>query len=504
MDITNLLNGIRVRPNGSGPIYLQIANILAAKIQDCTLPAGNKLPPERELARLLGVSRTTAIHVYKLLEERGLVLTKVGSGTYVADFAGEMDDQQPALPWEQLFTPQYKSPLSSVIRTLISAPATGDSISLSAGLPDPALYPVAVMEKLLAENSGFWDPAGLTYLPTEGYLPLRRSLAAWHCQQGAPTTPDHILVVSGSQQGLYLIAKTFVEPRDYVVVESPTYMGAIQILHSSGARILPLPLSGSLDLLEDYLIRYRPKLLYTIPTFHNPSGRVMPADYRRQLISLAARHRLIIVEDDPYGQLYYGHQPPAPLRDSDTYGGVIYLGTLSKILFPGLRIGWVTAAPQVINRLAQEKQYVDLHSNNLAQKMVHLFLAENLLPGHLSAVRKEYKNRRDAMIGAIRQYCSKNLDFDIPGGGFYLWCNVRSSASPDELLHQAAIAGVSFVPGEAFYSNGSGNRQQIRLCFASHNSSRLAEGIRRLGRVFASSASSTAPPPPPAAGLPII
>ncbi len=503
MDITKMLSGIRIDQASSAPMYLQLANALAAKIQNSTLSAGAKLPPERELVKLLEVSRTTIINAYRLLEERGLIITRVGSGTYVAEplFTNQ---SSATILWEQLFTPQYKSPLSSLLRTLIATPTADETISLAAGMPDPAFYPLSIIEKALVSSKYDLEVSDFGHMTTEGYLPLRRSLATWQSLQGIQAAPDQFLIASGSQQGLYLIVKAFVEPRDYVIVESPTYLGAIQSLEASGARILTLPPSDDInfELLEDYLIRYRPKLMYTIPTFQNPTGRVMSLHDRQELIRLAARYRLVIVEDDPYSQLYYGQQPPPSLKSLDTYGGVIYIGTFSKILFPGLRTGWVIAAPQVINRLAQEKQHIDLHSNSLSQILLHTCLGEEFLTNHLSTVRMEYKKRRDAMVSAIRRYCNGYMDFNIPEGGFYLWCTLTPPASGTELIRRAAAAGVSFVPGEAFYTNGS-KSNEIRLCFATHNEELLKEGIRRLGRIFASGAAN-AVQPSDIAGRPII
>lgn len=502
MDITKLLCGIRSTDATNAPLYVQIANSLAAKIQDATLPLGTKLPPERELARILEVSRTTAINAYRLLEERGLITTRVGSGTYVASLAAG-SDQTSSVPWEQLFIPQYKSPLSSLIRTLIDTPTADQTISFAAGLPDPAYYPVTMMTAGLAGNAQTMDWADFGHISTEGYLPFRRSLLAWLQQIGIETTLDNILIASGSQQGLYLVIKTFVEPNDYVILESPTYLGAIQILEASGAKILYLPQSDRLDLavFEDYLIRYRPKLFYTIPTFQNPTGKVVSLTERQEVIRLAARYRLAIIEDDPYSQLYYGQQPPPSLKALDTYGGVIYLGTFSKIVMPGLRTGWVVAAPQVINRLAQEKQYIDLHSSNLSQIVLHSFLSENALPAHLTTVRKIYKSRRDAMITALRRYC-KSLVFTPAEGGFYLWCRFSPTISPGELYRRAATAGVTFVPGAAFYRSGT-DSHEMRLCFSTHDEASITEGIRIIGRILSSGATDM-PVSPSQTGKPII
>ncbi len=504
MDITKILSGIRLNTTLSMPLYLQIATALAAKIQDFTLPTGTKLPPERELAKLLGVSRTTAINAYSSLEERGLVSTRVGSGTFVSTENPSSRPQTPAMPWEQLFTPSYKAPLASILRSLIDSPTADDTISMAAGMPDPAFYPFEMLQSLLDKQHHPIDPADLGLIATEGYLPLRRSLAAWQTRLGNPASPDQLLIVSGSQQGLYLVVKSFIEPRDYVIVESPAYLGAIQLLEASGARLLCLPPTGKIDMeiLEDYLVRYRPKLFYTMSDFQNPTGRVMPLSERQELIRLAARHRLTLIEDDPYSLLYYGSPPPPSLKQLDTYGGVIHLGTFSKVLFPGLRTGWVHAEPPVINRLAQEKQYIDLHSNNMAQILLNTCLEEDIFPSHLMHVRREYKKRRNAMAAALRKYCGSLLDFDLAEGGLYLWGRMSATVSPAELLRRSAALGISFVPGDAFYSHGIASHE-IRLCFATHDEERLTEGIRRLGRAL-SSVSSIATPMVETAGRPII
>ena len=490
MDITKTFAAMRLNAESSVPLYLQIARGLTEKIYDLTLAPGAKLPPERELARLLGVSRTTAINAYGLLEERGLVSSRVGSGTYVTGHEAAADEARtPAMPWEQLFSPAYKAPLASIMRSLIASPTAGDTFSLAAGMPDPALYPVDMIQAALDGNRHRFDLADLGLIATEGYLPLRCSLAAWQSRLGVPTSPDQILIVSGSQQGLYLIVRSFIEPRDYVIVESPTYLGAIQACEAAGARLLCLPPTSSLDfsLLEDYLIRYRPKLFYIMADYKNPTGQTMPLAERQELLRLAARHRLVIIEDDPYSQLYYGCPPPPSLKQLDPYGGVIHLGTFSKIVFPGLRTGWVHAAPQVVNRLAQEKQYVDLHSHNLAQMILHVCLAEDSLSPHLVRVRREYKKRRDAMAAAIRRYCGPTMEFEPVSGGLYLWGRLAPSVSPTELLRRAAAVGVSFVPGDAFYLHGA-ESHEIRLCFATHTEDILAEGIRRLSRLLADAA----------------
>ncbi len=488
MDISKYFSQNQLDHHSLKPLYLQIQEIIAEKILEHQLPPGSKLPPERELASYFAVSRTTAINAYRHLEQEGLIQTKVGSGTYVANSSPNTINTLPPMPWHQLFSPHPQSPLSSILRELVSTPVSESNISLAAGMPDPTFYPFEFFSNLFQKNKSSMDLIDLGHIPTEGYAPLRHTLASTHCNNFSnPITPDNILILSGAQQGIYLISKIFLQPGDCVIVESPTYIGAIQVFHNAGVRILTLPANSSLPLalLEDYLIRYRPKLFYTIPTFQNPNGRVIPLGERQELLRLASRHHLIIVEDDPYSELYYHEPPPPSLKALDHHDNVIYLGTFSKTLFPGLRIGWMVAATAVINRIALEKQYVDLHSSNLSQWLLHLFLQEGALETHLKNVRKEYKKRRNAMANSIRRYCGSALDFSLPAGGFYLWCKLQTPITSPLLLHEARKNGVSFVPGEAFYTDQS-NLKELRLCFASHPEEKLEEGIRRLAKSLSS------------------
>ena len=488
MDISKQFLRNQLDRNLSKPLYLQILDIITRKITDHTIPPGSKLPPERELASLFAVSRTTAINAYRQLEQQGLIQTKIGSGTYVVDVPIKSINITPPMPWNQLFSPYPKSPVSSILRELVSTPNSEENISLAAGLPDPILYPFDIFADLFHKHRRKIDLADLGYISTEGYSPLRQMLATMHCQKDiTPTTTDNLLILSGAQQGIYLISKIFLQPGDCVIVESPTYIGAIQVFQNAGVRILTLPSNTTLPLaiLEDYLIRYRPKLFYIIPTFQNPNGRVLPLNERQELLRLAAQHQLIIVEDDPYSELYYHEPPPLSLKALDHHNCVIYLGTFSKTLFPGLRTGWMVAPPPVINRIALEKQYVDLHSNNLSQWLIYLFLKEGALQPHLTQVRKEYKKRRDTAANSIRRYCGSDLVFSLPAGGFYLWCKLQTGVTSQILLHEATKTGVSFVPGEAFYTDQS-NLKELRLCFATHPEAKLQEGIKRLAKTLSS------------------
>ena len=485
MDISKFLTDTKLEASSGRPLYLQTAEIVTDLIINYVLPAGTKLPPERELAELLGISRTTAINAYRRLEQQGLVITRVGSGTYVAEPAKEKGSTTTEIPWPQLFAAYPQTPFSSILRELVSTPAAADNISFAVGMPDPDLYPVDIFTDLTRKNMNLINRSDLSYIPTEGYAPLRRSAAKMLTKKGILVTTDNIIILSGAQQGLYLLSKVLLEPGDYVVTEAPTFVGAIQAFQAAGARMLSLPVAENfpLSVLEDYLIRYRPKMLYLMPTYQNPSGRTISEGERRALLELAVRHRLVIVEDDPYSELYYGELPPPALKALDPYGGVIYLGTFSKNLVPGLRTGYIVGHPALINRLALDKQYLDLHSNNFSQWLINEFLEHGHLDNHLALVRGEYKKRRDTAIKALRRFCGSAIDFECPDGGYYLWCRMKPPGTARRLLHEAVKSGVSFVPGEAFYTAPS-QYNEFRICFTGQGENLLTEGIRRLGQAL--------------------
>ena len=499
MDISKIIAG-RLNPEAEQPLYLQLTGLVEARIRDRSLPPGSKLPPERDLAKLFAVSRTTAINVYRELERKELICTKVGSGTYVTDLPHSGTDSE--VPWQELFATHFQSPLSSILRELVT-PIQPGHISLAAGMADPSLYPLNAFQDIIAQQLPKMNPADLGHIGTEGYQPLREVLAKRATQSGIPASAANIMTLAGSQQGLYLVCKAFLEPGDYVIVQAPTFIGAIQVFQTAGARILSLPAGPSfpLALLEDYLVRYRPKLMYLIPTYQNPTGESLSLHDRKEVLRLAARHRLAILEDDPYGELWY-EAPPAPaLKSLDPYGGVIYLSTFSKTVCPGLRVGWLAAPPLVVNRLAIEKQYIDLHTNNLAQWLIGFYLAAGLYEEHLDTVRKEYKKRRDVLFLALQRLCGDHLSFAMPEGGFYLWCQLRQ---PDwtarVLLHEGAKHGLSFVPGEAFYADQKGENQ-LRLCFTTHPAPDLLEGAKRLQKCLAAYPDRLRRIQPAAAGL---
>ncbi|UCC62772.1 MAG: PLP-dependent aminotransferase family protein [Anaerolineae bacterium] len=469
------------------PLYLQIRNQLRDMILDGTLSEGSRLMPERKLAAALGVNRSTVVNAYRELAADGLVKARVGQGTTVchplsAEAPGSEAAPPPPLIWGEYLVPRPKEERDPVLRDLMVFLSRADIISFAAGVPAPELYPLDGFRQAMTH---VLDTAGRTLLrpcPIEGYYPLRQTLARRMSRRGATVTAENILIITGSQQGLDLIARAFLRAGDEVVVEAPSYLGALQIFSAAGARLLPVPLDKEgmrLDILENILIRYRPKLIYTLPTFQNPSGRTMSPRRRLRLLELARRHRLPVVEDDPYGEFYSTDRPPSPLLALDQDGYVIYLSTFSKTLFPGLRLGWVAAPRPVVDRLGQIKQLADLHCSTLIQGAVCEFCQRGALDKHLDRVRNLYRQRRDAMLAALTEYGPTGLEWDEPQGGFNLWCWLPGGLKARRLMAEAARQNVVLVPGEIFYPDGGG-QEEIRLNFSNPPIARIQEGIQRL------------------------
>jgi 2-aminoadipate transaminase len=480
---------LRLDRDGLTPIYLQIRNQLREMILDGTLSEGSRLPPERKMATALRVNRSTVVNAYRELAADGLVEGHVGRGTIICrpplSPSPQPSDLLTAYPlaWNEYFVPRTEGGRDPLLRDLMALLARADTISFAAGVPAPELYPLDDFRQTMTHVLSSTGQALLQPCPVEGYYPLRQTIARRMARRGGDVRAENILIVTGSQQGLDLIARAFLRAGDEVVVEAPSYLGALQIFSAAGTRLLGVPLDEDgmrLDVLENTLIRYRPKLIYTLPTFQNPSGCTMTPRRRLRLLELARRHRVPIVEDDPYGELYYTSQAPSPLLALDQEGYVIYLSTFSKILFPGLRLGWVAAPRPVIERLSQIKQLADLHCSTLIQGAVHEFCQRGALDRHLDRVRDLYRQRRDAMLAALAEYAPTGLEGDEPQGGFNLWCRLPPGLKARQLMAEAARQRVALVPGEVFYPDGGG-QEEMRLNFSCPPVAQIEEGIRRLG-----------------------
>ncbi|MGD9894145.1 MAG: PLP-dependent aminotransferase family protein [Dehalococcoidia bacterium] len=469
MDFTTLT----LDRTGGLPLYRQVCDALAAAIGGGDIRPGERLPSERDLAGCLSLSRTTVVNAYRELQARGLVRGHVGRGTVVC---AEPESDGAPFAWRGKVAVAAQRTMDTSLRTLVRSAEDTDLISLAAGAAALECFPLDDFRErcdaVLRDN-----PAGALGLgPTEGQPEFRRALAA---RFGA--RPEQVLVLTGGQQGLDLIARCLLDPGDYVVMDRPGYLGAIQTFRAAGARIAGWDLArADLGELEDLLLRYRPKLLYTNPTFQNPTGRVLPAADRRDLLGLAARYRLPVVEDEPYRALGFGTEPPPTLFHLDRHDLVIHLSTYSKTLASGLRLGWLAAAPAVVEQLTLIKQRSDVFSPSLPQLVVAGMLRDGRLDAHIETLRLEHARRHHAMDAALqRQMPPGSMSFAPVTGGIFLWCRLHPSIDGEAVLVEADRAGVSYVRGDLFYADRAG-AQEMRLCFSATAAARIDEGIRRL------------------------
>ncbi|KJR48365.1 Transcriptional regulator, GntR family domain / Aspartate aminotransferase [Desulfosporosinus sp. I2] len=472
------------------PLYLQIESQIRQLILANDLPPGFRLPPERKLATSLGVNRTTVVNAYHELVADGLIQPHVGKGTIVSPpqpanpSLGHFSNAKAIQPisWQNFYTRQSERMHNPVLASILDEIGENDEISFALGSPAGEYYPLEEFKEISKKVMRPDNWRAFEYGPTIGHYPLRQYLADWLSQRGLHTQAQTILITSGSQQGLDLLTKIFLEPGDYIVIEEPSFLGAIGVFKAAGAHILTVPVDQEglkTDVLEQILSRHRPKFIYTLPTFQNPSGTTMSLARRHKLLELAYQYHIPIVEDDPYSELYYENEPLPSLKSLDEFGHVIYLGTFSKILFPGLRLGWCVAPSQVLEQLSLAKQLVDLHTSTIAQWVMAEFCKQGLLDKHLPIVRNQYRLQRDAMVTALTEFAPQGLSWTIPEGGYYLWCELPPDMKAAALLTRAADKKVTFVPGNAFHVN-SGGKDRIRLCFARHSETTIREGIYRL------------------------
>jgi len=470
------------------PIYRQIEGQIRALILAGRLPPGFHLPSERRLSQELGVNRTTVVNAYRELAADGLVEGHVGQGTRVlgpAPLRGDESRLSLPLAWAGLVRSR---PQESVLARRVAALAAQPGvISLAAGAPDtvssPHLHLAEAAQHLLARagQDMFQDS------PSEGLLPLRQELARRLTAKGfGRASARQVFILSGSQQGLYLVAQLLLQPGDAVLVESPTYLGALEVFRAVGARLVGVPMDGEgmqVEAAERVLAHAGIRLIYTIPNFQNPTGDTMSGERRASLLTLAQRYQVPILEDDLYGELAYGASPPASIRSLDEHGDVLYLGSLSPVLGSGLRLGWLLVPTAIAGPLLALRQTMDLHPNNLVQAVVQELLGDGSLDAHLEWARQTYARRRDAMLAALQHYALGAMQWSKPAGGFYIWCVLPESVSARELLEEAAAEKVVFVPGELFHPSGNGDGF-LRLSFAHLGEEEINEGVRRLGRAL--------------------
>ncbi len=385
---------------------------------------------------------------------------------------------------------------TSAIRELFKLLGKPGIISFAGGFPDSAMFDVdgiqAAVNQALAEEPG----AALQYGATEGYQPLREQLSAFMASKGAQgVAPENLIVTTGSQQALDLLGKTLISPGDKVIVEGPTFLATIQCFRLYGAQLISAPIDGNgvkTDELEKLIVEHRPKFVYLIPTFGNPSGAMLSLERRKKVLELAVKYQTVVVEDDPYGDLYFGEAPPPSLLAlSATVPGsrelLVHCGSLSKVLSPGLRVGWMIAPAELLAKATMCKQFSDAHTSTFAQATAAQYLKAGRMPATLAHVRKVYAERAQAMGDALRSDLGDAIEFVQPQGGLFVWARLTGAggkvADGNVFAKRAIEQGVAFVPGTPFFC-ANPDHATLRLSFATVGVDKIREGVARLAQAL--------------------
>ena len=380
---------------------------------------------------------------------------------------------------------------SSAMRDLMAVTARPEVISLAGGLPDTSSFPpetfAAIAQRIAHESCA----KALQYGPTEGLAGTKDCIAeVMYADGGMRIDPDHLIVTTGGQQVIDLVTKTLIDPGDVIVAEAPTYPGAVPTFSSYQADVVQIEIDSDgmrIDLLEERLNELdrdgrRPKFIYTVPSFQNPAGVTMSLERRERLVEVAAEREILILEDNPYGLLRYEGQPLPPLYALDGGLYVMYLGTFSKILSPGIRLGWVAAPAPVLEKINLGKQAADLCTSTLSQLMVQAYFKEARWHDYVESLTEIYRARRDTMLDALAEFFPPEAEWTRPAGGLFIWATLPDFIDTTDLLARALRDNVAFVPGEAAYLDGRG-RNAMRLNFSASDEDAIREGIRRIGKV---------------------
>ncbi len=385
---------------------------------------------------------------------------------------------------------------TSAIRELFKLLGKPGIISFAGGFPDSAMFDVEGIREASALALSKEPGAALQYGATEGYNPLREQLALFMATKGVKNiSPEGLIVTTGSQQALDLVAKTLLNPDDIALVEAPTFLATIQCFRLYGPKVLGVPIDAlgvQVDKLEAMIQQHKPKLAYIIPTFGNPSGALLTKERRLKILQLAVQYKTIVIEDDPYGDLYFGEAPPpSMLALSDQVPGsrdwLVHCGSLSKVLSPGLRVGWMVAPPDLLARATMCKQFSDAHTSTFAQATAAQYLLSGRMPATLNKVRSVYAERAQAMDQALQRELGDALAYTAPQGGLFFWANLtgtNGAVKDGNAFAKSAIEkGVAFVPGAPFFANDP-DLSSIRLSFATADLAKIEEGITRLGQAL--------------------
>jgi GntR family transcriptional regulator/MocR family aminotransferase len=471
------------------PLYQQIKNHLRQGILSGSLAPDTRLPASRKLARDLGVNRITVETAYSELEADGLIYSRVGSGTYVLH-----PQTLPVRTKENLDLPLWQKNIkmdSASTNEEWDTSHISDKhphrISFASGSSAPHLFPADDFRKALQNVMRRDGMDAFDYGESNGYTPLRATIAHVLASQGLQAQPENILITAGSQQALSLTTQILLKPDDTILVESPTYGGALDLFQALNFNVVDISMDTQgmqVENLEKLLQQHHPRLIYTIPNFHNPTGTCLTSSRRRELLLLADRYNVPILEDDFVGDLRYDGRTQPSLKALDPGGRVIYASTFSKMLMPGLRVGFLLIEGPIYESLVNFKHVNDLATSSLIQRALEAYVTVGRYQAHLRKSCHIFRKRRDAMVVAIKKYLPADVQFEVPQGGLFIWLKLPNNSSSEDLLPLACRAGVDFVPGRRFFPGGSQGVSWMRLNFVVQPPDEIGEGIKRLGQAI--------------------
>jgi len=481
----------RIDRESGTPLYRQLETTLREQIQSGALAPDTRLPSSRELAGRLGVNRVTVTNAYADLEADGLLYSLHGSGTYVSPPIKGLEKRQPGAleEWPVWQSEAYRRsrPFNGLdIDEMMARARRPGVITFAPGVSDSSLFRTDEFRKVLQLVLQRDGVEALEYGDRRGYPALRKTIASILASQGIPANPDDVLITSGSQQALLITAGALLRPGDSVLVEAPTYSTALELFSALGARIIGVPVDEKgmqVEQVESLIRAHHPRLIYTIPNFQNPTGACLSGHRRRELAALARRWEVPVVEDDFVGDLRYEGRAQPALKSLDTHGDVIYISSFSKMLMPGLRLGYIVANGPVYEALIAQKRINDLNTSNFSQRAVEAYITVGRYRAHLRRACQFYSRRRDTFMAALTREMPPEVRWMPPQGGLFVWLELPPALTWERLLPAAVDEGVAFMPGSPFFPDGSG-RSCMRLNFTLHPSEVIDTGVRRLARVI--------------------
>ena len=478
---TDKLVSINWQPNPEArkALHQQIVDYISAKVANGDWAVGSKLPPQRELAKIFGVNRSTIISAMETLKSYGIIDADYGGGTRIACNTWSLLMSSPP-DWNKYIASGPFKPNLPTIQLINKLEFDKKFIRLGTGELSPQLFPQDMLADIFKALPA--KISSLNYLEARGLAELRESLVQRLAQKGIKAKPGNILITSGSLQALQLISVGMLRPGTQVYTEAPTYLKSLQVFQSAGISFTGVAMDKSG--IVTWKIGKVPNgsLLYTIPTYQNPTTVVMTAERRKEVFDFCSKHRLPILEDDAYGELYFeGDVPPLPIKALDDSGVVLYTGTISKTLAPGFRVGWLVGPESVVNRLADVKMQMDYGASSLSQWALTEIFNSGAYDEYLGKLRLQLKERRGITLEALEKNFSDIAAWDTPTGGLYIWLRVNSKISSDKLFQEALNKNILLNPGSVYDYKENKN---IRLSFAYANKEDLAKGIATLGDII--------------------